>query len=118
MVVSRALVVTAVTLGLGVVAPAAAPASAAMADCRENVVCVYSPGQTWMGQYSEYTSYFQSVPRSDIASVQNSTPTAVKFRYESGDISWVLGGRYSGLHVDGYGNVTGIRLVNENSCVF
>ncbi|WP_250009806.1 hypothetical protein [Actinoplanes sp. M2I2] len=118
MVVSRALAVAAVAVGLGVIAPAATPASAAAAACRVNVVCVYNAGQTWMGQYSEYTSHFQSVPRSDITSVQNSTPTAVKFLYSSGNVSCVLSGRYSGLSVAGYGDVTGIRLVNENSCVF
>jgi hypothetical protein len=105
-------------VGLGVVAPAATPAAAAAAACPVNVVCVYNAGQTWRGQYSEYTSYFQSVPRSDIASVQNATPSAVKFLYSSGNTSCVLGGRYSGLYVPGYGTVTGIRLVNQNSCVF
>ncbi|MGX6603451.1 hypothetical protein ACWKSP_15110 [Micromonosporaceae bacterium Da 78-11] len=118
MVVSRALAVVAAAVGLGVVAPAAAPASAAVAACRVNVVCVYNPGQTWTGQYSEYTSDFQTVPRADIVSVQNSTPTAVKFRYSSGNVSCVLSGRYAGLSFAGYGPVTGIRLVNENSCVF
>ena len=115
-VVPRALAVAAVAAGLGVIA--AAPASAAVTSCRTNVVCVYNPDQTWMGQYSEYTSYFQSVPRSDITSVQNSTPTAVKFLYESGDTSCVLGGRYASVRFDEYGDVTGIRLVNQNSCIF
>jgi hypothetical protein len=71
-----------------------------------------------MGQYSEHTSFYQSVPSWGVASVLNRTGTAVKFRYSSGNISCVLGDRSSGLYVPGYGAVTGVRLVNENSCVF
>ena len=115
MMFSRTLAVTAVAVGLGVAPATAATAGAA---CPANVVCVYNTAQTRMGQYSEYTSYFQSVPGWGVASVQNSTPTAVHFEYERGATSCVLGGRYADLEVAGYGKVTGIRLVNQNSCVF
>ena len=110
----RVLAAVAMAAGLGVAAPA--PASAASAECRVNVLCLYDAGRSSMSQYSEYTDYYQQLSRRDVALAWNRTPTTVYFNYSTGVTSCILGGRFADLRVAGYGDVTGIRLTNSNTC--
>ena len=100
-------------VGVFVATPAVA---SPIGDCRNYVVCLYNTGGQLVGQYSEYTDYYQQISRTDVASVKNATPGAVYFNYATGVNSCVLGGRTADLLIAGYGRVTGIRITSSQTC--
>jgi hypothetical protein len=111
---TRALGITAILVGLGGVV--AAPASAAVSECRPNVVCLYNADRSRMSQYSQYTEFFQQLSRGDVVSIWNRTPSAVYINYSTGVTSCAPPQFSGSLQHAGYGSATGIRISSGESC--
>lgn len=109
---------------LGVAIPAAvtlgaSPAAAALGSCAYPYVCVYTANGTKVGQFQDFTSYFQGFSRTDIAFAYNTRHDDVAyFRYNSGHISCVEPGRQADLRISGWGYVSGIRITTNPTCTF
>jgi hypothetical protein len=69
-----------------------------------------------MGQYSEYTSYYQQLSRQEVVFARNMTPASVYFSYSGGQTSCAIANTFADLRHSGYGIVTGIRLSSDRSC--
>lgn len=105
-------------MGAGLAVGTAAHASAStLTGCRHPYVCVYDANQVKVGNYKDVTRYWQTFSRADVAYAYNARHDGVAyFLYSGGYTSCVEPGRQAPLRIQGYGNVTGIRIDTSSNC--
>ncbi|WP_405996005.1 hypothetical protein [Streptomyces sp. NBC_00986] len=106
-------------IGAGLVAgPTAEASSSTLTGCRHPYVCVYDEYQTKVGNYKDVTGYWQTFSRADVTYAYNARHSGVAYFLYSrrGYTSCVEPGRQARLSIQGYGNVTGIRISTSPHC--
>lgn len=105
-------------IGAGLVAgPAAQASSSSLSGCRQPYVCLYERHEAMVGAYKDVTGYWQTFSRTDVRYAYNARHHGVAyFLYSSGYTSCVEPGRQASLRIQGYGNVTGIRIGTRSRC--
>lgn len=106
-------------LGAGLAGSASAQTATpqTLGGCSYPYVCVYTASQAKVGQYQDFTSYWQTFSRTDVAYAYNTRHDDVAyFHYSSGKTSCISPGNQADLRINGYGTITGIRIDTSPVC--
>lgn len=104
----------------GSLAVLASPAAAALGNCAYPYVCVYDGAGNKLGQFRDFTSYFQGLSNPNIRQAYNTRNDDVAyFRYPNGQLSCIEPRRQASVYISGYGGApNGIRITTNATCTF